>query len=420
MKLKLRIMNVLYFLISAAAIFFLISSPMCKMTFAVHIDNETLEETLEPDAFDIYGITNEDVLAVEPEINTKIEVNVGLLDFFYLYTNDSKVFVNEKLLAPAIEAVEDELKPALEKVAQSNVKKMIGNVFEKQLKQLVDGGDLYAKLAEKSYDKTDVEKSVDDIVDVIFDENIGGVNQIYEAFTDEYNVYADAFGEEQKTFDYMKPKLQSYLIEFGIIDEDGYVGDANSAIESILTTILSINGVDAEEDVEEEFDVEEESEASKFAQAIYNAIDKSLLNKEDNGSFRTIVTFVIIGFFLMLAFLAGWILKIVKLFICLFRKTPYLRISPYGIVTGIIQVLFSAVSIASMVLFTAMPEYSRIFLRLFVANPYPGFDVQMVFGAMIPGLFVIANALLSIVYNPVKEIFKKETKKDAESYVDIE
>ena len=61
MKLKLKVMNILYFVISAVAIVFLCITPLFKSTIVCHIDKDVIETFIEKgdideEAFDEFGI----------------------------------------------------------------------------------------------------------------------------------------------------------------------------------------------------------------------------------------------------------------------------------------------------------------------------------------------------------------------------
>lgn len=446
MKLKLKIMNVFYFAISVAAIFFLLITPLFSATIDFHIDYDVVTELADEEAFEDFGITQDDFFEGDPTIDFTLDVQVTLPTALRaIVTGDNERLVKQYILAPGFEAISEEIRPVMEQIAYNGAKAMVRNTFTSHLQRLVGTGeDFYEKLAEvSSLKKKDVDASIDKIYNSIFEEN-QILRDISKVYLEEYTKYTDAFSKPAISRNVASAMLESKLIQLQLIDDDGQVLGIESEIDSVLSRFLgniggeatvAESGGESETYVTKLFapmldndddGVEKRDPYSKDAltEALLNTAGKCYFSDNDSVAFLRIKIFCILGIVLLALFLAGWIIKIVNCFICIFRKTPYLRLEPFGIVTAVFQVILSLISVGFIVIYemgpSAVQNIGFINNMLQGVLPNVAVSMKMTFGAMIPGFIAIGNLLLSIVYSPVKKIFKKETKKEAESYLDIE
>lgn len=447
MKLKLKIMNIFYFVISAVAIVFLSITPLFKSTIVCHVDKNVISQCVEEgdideESFEEFGITKDDLFVGDLEFDINVEITVDIATAFAAIGTNSESLVNNMILGPVIEPLAEELEPVLTQIAMNGITASIRNIFEAELQKVVGANtDLYGALQAKNFTKKMVDKSVDNIVDEAT--SYGQSLKIAgEVFKDEFDVYAAEFGGSTKTSDDFYYAMVNPLNYLGIAD-DGSVISIEDSICSILQSFLGDRGgnlsKDEDDDDEDEDEDDEEQRAphNDFVHRLFapltegnepmkSGLAKSLLaligaNFFEEG-YNRVRAFCAIGVILLLLFAAGWIVKIINLLICLFRKTPYLRVEPFGITTGIIQLGFAIATIVFIVMFelgpvkaTQVPIFGGIYRKV-PLNAY----YKIEFGTLIPGAMVILNGLLSLVYNPVKKRFKTETKKEAESFLDIE
>ena len=438
MKTKIRIMNIFYLLFSAVAIFFLTCTPFFTANVSVDITYDLVSDSIDTSVFDEFGVTAEDLFADDDEVQFdmrfKLDVNTMVASFT---ASDIDTFVKKTLLEPVVAEVVPEIEDTLLRMARNGVSAMIRRAFMDELDSLIPlNENLFNKLDAKGYTEENVDTSINDMVDMIFDESGDQtLTTIAEKFAEEYNKYAVALDEDEKNAESFSKKLRPYFLKFELINRrTETIQPIDDVIGSILQTF--IDGGNVSDDDFYDDDEMPYGFAYKFCAPMLksNGYDSPLTAKiieviynnysELNGlSTPAILLFLVwTSAVLLILFIFAWALKALKCVIRFFTKKPYIRISPIFIITGVLEVILSIIAIVSAMLVTLDMEVLKTLPIIGgIASTLPlGLTMQLSFSALIPGILVIVNLLFSIVYGAVKKKYKKDVKREKEAYIDIE
>ena len=145
MKLKLKILNIFYLLISLGAIIAYVTSfsSFLSASFTYSIDSETLYAAeIDDSALDDFGITIDDLFSDLDTVVFEVKVNVSYTDLIlgwtettsnYNYVNskfDAKGrYLTHRILQPALDNLDSLLQEDLTTIAENAVRKMLANII---------------------------------------------------------------------------------------------------------------------------------------------------------------------------------------------------------------------------------------------------------------------------------------------------
>ena len=439
MKVKLKILNVFYLIFSVIAVgAYFLMRPFLNMTMTYRLSESVIEEAeMSEEPFEQLGITAADLFKDLPEnedtgeqeivftAEVKIDFDTLLTAWFGVSNSATSVqnFVSNNVLGPSLEKAfyendEELIEDNLVTMAESALETMYFNVIEKTLYKMSDIN-LYSHLEEKGYSKQQVKQSCRYLTVNTFR---GSRQSFIVLFDEEIGKYVNALSDNEEDKAYyltlMERDVTEYLTAFGAIDDYGSMSSVEEVVGNILQRFID-NEDYAEgeviDDDEESSYLEEDSDFETYTQLFLEVLKRSNFNS-NNGMFVGIVLLVRALGVLFVSFVAMWAVKIIQCLVGFFRKKPYIRMNPVGIITGILEVGLAAISVVTVILY----RYTNIntmrvnpYIGPYISSLLPvGFSFELLFGALIPGIMVILNFLFSIVYGPVKKKFKTDAKEE--------
>lgn len=436
-KLKLKILNFVYFALSGFALFWYSlnfinpdKAPFLKIGVDINLTAENSEGIFTDDMLSSLSVTREDLFAAGPltvEADVQIK-NSMLLDVWK--SEDPKAFVSESFINPNVNALVDQLEPSFIPIAKSAAKGAVKTIVEDELKKTIagNGGDLYDTLKAANPELTSEKLSEDigKVIDVLLSED-ATVDSVSEALVDKFNVYNVALGGEEKTAEEMKNEMLPTLEEYNLVDEDGKINDIDEVIALLLDGFL---GTGSDEGSGDDSDPEK-AIANMLRRANADAEDpdenaisaklKQFVNEKLDDSTRELIALAMKGCGIALAvFMVGWAIKLLQTILCLFRKKPYVRTELIGIIAGIVQFILALISGLVLVAFkfnligmaSSLPVVGDIVAKLpFLADGSS--SLVFMFSAFIPGILCVVNLIYSIFYGIAKRKFKREYRKQA-------
>jgi len=416
---KLRILNVLYFLISGFSIAWLAITPFADIKVDWNITYDSIKEIVTDDMVKDYGITVKDIFEETDSIPLTAEVKIDnkmLVDVWK--AEDSQNYVKDNIIGYNVDAIIDDptVSSALNKVAKGAAKGMVTDMIEQQLKeQLAAGEDLYTKLGESGLDEEDVKESVGAVIDCLMSEG-ATIDSVSEKLAEEYNKYFTVLSDDPaKTADDMKDDLEESLGELGLINEDGTIKDISEVIGTLLSGLL---GGGNEEDSGKTGAVILKlfgPAAAEEAESLSSVLKKSI--NEAIAPHMELITWIFKGCGIGIAvFMLGWLIKALQVIIRTFGKKPYIKKEIIGILGGLIQFLLAAVIglvllvLTQKELLVSIPVVGE-YINVFVLSKIPaGLNVNIGFktlSVVVPGILVFVNLLISIFYARPKRKFKR-------------
>lgn len=434
MKTLLKILNIVYFILSAAAIAcFTVNFikpdwvPFLKMGISANLNESNSKEVFSDALLDKFNITREDLFK-EGDIEVKAEVNVTNEMVFGIWgAEDKEVYVTDNFINSTIDGVVAQVEPTFTRVARVAAKSSIKTLVEQKLRESIpDDKNLYVELNNANPELNSLTLSND--IDTLFDEleqddaTLDSVNAVYNEI---YNKYSEALGNGTKTPDQTREELQETLENYNLVDEEGNITSMDEAIAALLGDLLGNNnsGNNSDENIDEQETAaitlrrmlnpyyEGEEVTSEEASAIANEL-KTFVNSKLKA--EDIVTGFQIACIVWGVFVLGWAIKLLQCIICLFRKKPYIRVEVIGILAGIVQVILALVSglliLAFKFGFITTLVRLPVIGGLIAAIPFlgsQGIGLELTFSAFIPGILVLVNLVYSIIYGFVKRSFKR-------------
>ena len=425
-KIKLKIMNIIYLLLSAAAMVWYAITPFFKASVNWNVTAESLKVLVSDDALKDFGVTVDDLFSEQESFDLKVELTIDhkmLMDVWT--TEDGNSYVTQNVVKPNVDAIISDVEPVLKNVVKAAAKGMLTTMVEDQLGDILgENEDLYEKLAESGLSKEDVQESIGTVMDTLLSDEAQTIDSVSEVLSTEYNKYADALGGEEKTPEQLKEDLLPQLQEYGLVDEEGNITDINEAIAALLEGMLAggeelPEGIDiptghivrrlftpnAETPPEEP--TKENPLTAKLVEVINNAI-----NDDVKG-------YIVLGLkgmgIALVAFMFVWFIKLFRCLISFFKKKPFIRTSPLGIIFGIVQLVLGIITFALILVFKfdLLAKAAEIpFVGDFVAMIPSGLTLALTFSAFIPAALLIVNFLYSGIYGITKRRFKKAYKLD--------
>ena len=419
MKTTLRLLNLFYFLISAAAIAcftlnFIMPDhfPFLRVGITAKLDKENSKEVFTDEMLESYGVSRDDLFSTPVEVEAKVDVkNEMLLNVWK--ANDPVDYIDNEFINPNIDKVVEQIEPVFKEVAEKAAKSSI----KSQIENMNGSQTFYSDLMENGHGELNSETLAND-VDTIYNAltaegaTLDSVNTVYNEI---YNKYSDALGNGTQTPEESKTELEEILAKYDLVDEEGNITDIDDAIAALLEDLLSEKDGNESEPapigfrklLNPNYEEEAENKENPIAEQLKKFVADKLPKEE------TALGFKIAGICLAV-FVLGWAIKFIQCIICLFRKTPYLRVELIGIISGIVQVVLAFVS--GLLLLAFKFEFIDTMKNLpFVGGiissiPLIGKDgigVELTFSALIPGILVVVNFVYSIIYGFAKRSFKR-------------
>ena len=431
MKTLLKILNIVYFILAGVAIAcFTVNFikpdmiPFLKMGVSADLNESNSKEIFTDELLEKFNITREDLFK-DGDIEVKVEVNVTNNMMFNVWkAEDAEVYVTDEFINPTIDSVVDQLDETFTRVAKMAAKSSIKTMVEQKLRDtLSDDKNLYQELNEHDLNSHTLSEDIDTILDELERDGatVDSVNDLYNSM---YNKYSTALGNEERTKEDTKAELQEKLENYNLVDEDGNITSMEDAIAALLGDLLGNNDSNNLEDNDEE-QVSAAITLRKMLNPLYEGED--VTTEESNAIAEEFKNFVnsklqtkdvALGFkiagIVWAVFVFAWAIKLLQCIICLFRKKPYLRVEPIGIIAGIAQVILALIS--GLLILAFKFGFITTLVRLpligglIAAIPFlgsQGVGLELTFSAFVPGILVLVNLVYSIIYGFVKRSFKR-------------
>lgn len=414
--LKIKLMNVIYLIISAFAAAWLVITPFVTVGIQGEITKESglITEEMCADM----GTSLDDLFAeggipidVAVEINNQMLIDVWKAE-------DAEAYVKNDVIQVNVDKIVENLEEPLNKVVKSAAKGMITDIVEDELKKkLGENQDLYTELAKSNLSQEDVAESVGKVVDKLTEEG-ATFTAVSETLTTEYNKYLVALDPEAtpKTVEEMKSEMQESLQEFGLLAEDGEtINDISDVIGDLIASLLGGgSGETSEPSSAVAYKLlkpfgEEASEENDLAKVLCDIINEKI---------EPFIDYIVLGVkgasIAVAAFILGWALKVLRVLIKFFaKKKPYINGGPIFFITGFVQLILAIVcglvALLSSGLLETLPFYA--FIQPYISFIPAGLKINLEFSAMITGLVVVFNIIYSFFYGIAKRRFKREMKK---------
>lgn len=422
MKTVLKLLNLVYFILAGVAIACYTANfikpewfPFLKMGVSADLTEENSKDVIKDELLEKFNITRADLFS-EGNIKVEAEVRVSNEMLFNAWKaeGDGSAYVDDVFINPSIDSVVKQIEPTFKKVAEKAAKSSIKSQIEG-----MSNGTFYSDLLSSGHPELNSESlssDVDSIYDALTadDATLDSVNAVYH---DVYNTYSEALGNGSKTEEETKEELKEILEKYDLVDEDGNIKNIDEAIAALLADML--NG-DKENEDEEPASVTlrkmlnpyyegegEGEEESPIAEELKKFIADKLVSKDVALGFK-------IAGICWAVFVLAWAIKLLQCIFCLFRKTPYVRTEPIGILAGLVQVILAFVSGLLLLAFKFgfITTLVRLpFIGQFISSvPFlgsTGIGLELTFSALIPGILVVVNFIYSIIYGFAKRSFKR-------------
>lgn len=430
MKTLLKVLNLVYFVLAAAAIAcftvnFIKPDLIPFLKIGVNADlNETNSKEVFSDALlDKFNITREDLFK-EGDIKVDVEVKVTNQMVFGVWGDkNEEIYITDEFINPTIDGVVDQVAPTFSRVARVAAKSSIKTMVEQKLwDTLPDDKNLYVELNESDLNSHTLSEDIDTLFEEL-EKDDATLDSVNAVFNEIYNKYNEALGNAPKSSEETKDELRETLESYNLVDEEGNITSMEEAIAALLGDLLG--NKDSSDDSEDEeqvaaaitlrkmlnpyYEGEEvtSEEASAIATELKKFVNSKLPTKEVATGFK--VAGIVWGVFVL-----AWTIKLLQCIICLFRKKPYIRVEIIGIIAGIVQVILALISglliLAFKFGFITTLVRLPVIGGLIAAIPFlgsSGVGLELTFSAFVPGILVLVNLVYSIIYGFVKRSFKR-------------
>ena len=429
MKTLLKVLNLVYFVLAAAAIAcFTVNFikpdliPFLRIGIDAEITEENSKEIFSDVLLDKFGVEREDLFS-EGDIKVEVEVDVTNMMMFNVWSApNAETYISDEFINPTIDSVVEQIETTFTQVAKVAAKSSIKKIVEDKLQDTVgDDKNIYQELGNVNpeLNQTSMSNDIDAIIDEL-EKDGATVDSVNAVFNEIYNKYSEALGNEHKSSEDTKNELQETLENYNLVDENGNITSIDDAIAALLNDLLGNNN-NSNEDSEEPAPIalrkmlnpyyEGEEVTEEEASAVANEL-KTFVNSKLNPS-DVALGFKIAGI-VWAVFVLGWAIKLLQCIICLFRKKPYIRVEFIGIIAGIVQVVLALISGLLLLAFKFGFITTLVNLPLvgglIAAIPFlgsSGVGLELTFSAFVPGILVLVNLIYSIIYGFVKRSFKR-------------
>ncbi|MBO7614493.1 MAG: hypothetical protein J6T15_02175 [Bacilli bacterium] len=430
MKTLLKVLNIVYFVLAAAAIAcftvnFIKPGLIPFLKIGVNADlNETNSKEVFSDALlDKFNITREDLFK-EGDIKVDVEVKITNQMVFGVWGDkNEEIYITDEFINPTIDGVVEQVAPTFSRVARVAAKSSIKTMVEQKLRDtLPDDKNLYVELNESDLNSHTLSEDIDTLFEEL-EKDGATLDTVNEVFNQIYNKYNEALGNSPKSSEETKDELRETLESYNLVDEEGNITSMEEAIAALLGDLLG--NKDSSDDSEDEeqaaaaitlckmlnpyYEGEEvtSEEASAIATELKKFVNSKLPTKEVATGFK--VAGIVWGVFVL-----AWAIKLLQCIICLFKKKPYIRVEVIGIIAGIVQVILALISglliLAFKFGFITTLVRLPVIGGLIAAIPFlgsSGVGLELTFSAFVPGILVLVNLVYSIIYGFVKRSFKR-------------
>lgn len=488
MKAKLKFLNVFYLLFSVVALaaYFLNTNIYLRTTFNYTIDADLLlEESVNEDSLLQLGISPEDLFSDAEKLIFEVEVDLNYGDLLTAWTEtgpdydnygDSDYSAIERyainyVLVPALDEIPYRLEEDLQTIANAALSKMMENtttIYLTKYCQYVteDINDPFIAMYDTQQNKANPldEKTYRESLKILTKtlELIATKGEFFEgrrnANTNEVDIqgykdrmepyfYAVKEPADAEEADYLTTcmsdamrKIEDYLYDYGILDDDNRICSINEAIGTILQHLVDSSefAYDDEDDDnggfvyddEDYYDMPQMKFINKFfsplksyvdlegdsefenpmTELLVNVISKSNINGENNRLFLLVALMARVFGVVLVLCLLSWAIKLIIAFISFFKQRPYIRINPFFIITGTIEGILAILTFVTMIIARYDMNTIRQLIPAIQAIVPTGLSIQLMFVAAIPGAIAILNLLFSILYGPVKRKFKEDAR----------
>ena len=427
MKLIIRIFNIVFMAISAAAIILLFAAPAINVGVNYKVTAEQIETIFKQTSSSADEDTKKIIESIDiPEALGGESIDVGLSlrltskALARSVNGDYKTVIDEEFVDPNVQGLIDSLTDPLHKIVKGVIKQLLPSILIEELDKLIEenkgeetrsaaelrefaglNNAYFKQLSEILFNALDRDDAtVDSLSTVLFDELSAAVNKLRDADLGFEMPEIDSTYKSSLT-----ATLESVLDEIGLLKEDGeHIYSLNVIIDGTIVNLIeqsksesgsgSASGETMEEKAARLEPVLSDLIKSFLTEDVYNTIGKVL----------AIIFFVLIGFAAIWAFLF-----IYTLFRTIFAsKKFYTFTGPLFWIAGVIQlVLGVGITIATSIILNGnylsqMGGEAAEFAK--------NLSISIITSFFVPSIFVLLMFPLSITYGVFKHKYKKQLK----------